>query len=80
MAKPDLTKHAIVPKHQKLSEQGKKELLEKYGLQGIKELPRILAKDPGLEGLDAKEGDLIKITRKSMTAGEALFYRRVVNA
>ncbi|MDO8660975.1 MAG: DNA-directed RNA polymerase subunit RpoH/Rpb5 C-terminal domain-containing protein, partial [Candidatus Woesearchaeota archaeon] len=44
------------------------------------ELPRILAKDPALEGLDAKEGDLIKITRKSMTAGEALFYRRVVNA
>ena len=80
MAKPDITQHVIVPKHQKLSEQGKKELLEKYGLQGIKELPRILARDPALEGLDAKEGEIIKITRKSMTAGHAIFYRRVVNA
>ncbi len=76
----DATKHVLVPKHSKINEQEKKDLLEKYGLSGIRELPRILSVDPAIKDLDAKEGDIIKILRISQTAGTTVFYRRVVNA
>ncbi len=74
----DVTKHALVPKHSKLSEKEKKELFEKY-VADLRDLPRIYADDPAIDGLDAKEGDIIKISRKSLTAGDAVFYRRVVS-
>lgn len=74
----DVTKHALVPKHSKLSEKEKKDLFEKY-VADLRDLPRIYKDDPAIQGLDAKEGDIIKITRKSLTAGEAAFYRRVVS-
>jgi len=75
----DVHTHILVPRHQKVSEAEKKTLLERYGLAGLREIPRILATDPAIVALSPKEGDLIKITRNSPTAGEALFYRRVVN-
>jgi DNA-directed RNA polymerase subunit H len=37
-----------------------------------------LVKDKGLEGLDARPGDIIRITRKSQTSGESVYYRYVV--
>jgi DNA-directed RNA polymerase subunit H len=43
-----------------------------------KELPKILLTDPALKNLDAKLGDVAKITRKSQTAGYATYYRIVV--
>ena len=78
MAKFDITKHILMPKHSKLSEREKKELLDKYSIT-LKEIPRIFKDDEAIENLDAKEGDIIKIIRKSLTAGETIFYRRVVN-
>ncbi|MBI4143742.1 DNA-directed RNA polymerase subunit H [Candidatus Woesearchaeota archaeon] len=72
-------KHALVPKHTKLSEKEKKELLEKYNID-TKDLPRIFMNDPAIQKLDAKEGDVVKVTRTSPTALESMFYRRVVNA
>lgn len=74
----DVSKHALVPKHAKLSEKERKELFEKY-VADLRDLPRIFKDDPAIGGMDAKEGDIIKITRKSPTAGEAIFYRRVVS-
>lgn len=48
----------------------------KYGVDRSK-LPKIKKHDPALpEGV--KVGDVIKITRKSQTAGTALYYRVVV--
>ena len=35
--------------------------------------------NPAIEELSVKEGDIIKIERQSATAGQSLFYRRVVN-
>jgi len=69
-------KHVLMPKHLKLSEKEKKELLEKYNIT-LAELPRIMKKDPGTAGLSAKRGDVIKIIRKSPTSGEAIYYRVV---
>ncbi len=75
----DITKHALVPKHVKLNEKEKKELFEKYAAD-MRDLPRIYKEDPAIQSLDVKEGDIIKIIRKSQTAGEAIFYRRVVSS
>ena len=74
----DVSKHALVPKHSKLSDKEKKDLFEKY-VADLRDLPRIYKDDPAIQGLDAKEGDVIKISRKSLTAGDAVFYRRVVS-
>lgn len=79
MANVDVTKHALVPKHAKISDKEKKELYEKYSVQ-LRDLPKILITDPAIQHLDAKEGDVIKISRDSPTAGNTTYYRRVVNA
>ena len=77
-AKYDVTKHVLVPKHAKASEKEKRELLERYQIS-IRELPRIVMSDPAIQHLDASEGDIIKIVRPSPTAGETVFFRRVIN-
>lgn len=69
--------HIFVPKHEKLSDQEKKEVLEMYNVSP-KQLPRINSKDPAIKDLDIKAGDIIKVTRKSQTAGESFYYRVVV--
>lgn len=71
-------KHILIPKHSKLSESQKEKLLEKYNIS-LKELPRILKTDSAIISLAVKPGDVIKITRKSETASEAVFYRVVVD-
>jgi len=71
-------KHFLIPKHVKLGGTQKEKLLEKYNISA-KELPRISKSDAALVSLNAKPGDLIKITRSSQTAGEAIFYRVVVD-
>lgn len=75
----DITKHVFVPKQVKLNEKERKELFEKYHLT-LKQLPKILDKDPSIQHLDAKEGEVIKIVRNSRTAGTTIFYRRVTHA
>ena len=70
--------HALVPKHIKVGEKERKELLDKYSTT-LREFPKILITDPAIESLSVKEGDIIKIERQSATAGQSLFYRRVVN-
>ena len=71
-------KHILIPKHTKLSDSQKEKLLEKYNIS-VRELPRMLKTDPAIISLGAKPGDVVKITRKSQTAGEAIFYRVVVD-
>lgn len=69
--------HFLVPKHEVLSEEEVKLLLEKYNTTKDK-LPKIYQADKGLKDLKVKVGDVIKITRKSPTAGSAVYYRVVV--
>ena len=71
-------KHTLTPKHLKLSERDKAQLLEKYHVTS-RELPKILKADAALRELEAKPGDIIKVVRKSPTAGESIFYRVVVD-
>lgn len=78
MAKFKAAEHCLVPKHVKLSEKEVEELSKKFGITPM-QLPKIQLTDPTLAGLGAKEGDVIKIVRKSVTAGETEFYRRASN-
>ncbi len=79
MAKFKVSQHILVPKHSKLSETEKKEVLARYSIS-VNDLPKILTKDPAIAHLGIKEGDVIKIERNSPTAGDYIFFRRVSNA
>ncbi len=73
MTKNKLTQE-LVPNHKKLSEGEAKKILESYKINK-KQLPKISLTDPALKGMDSEKGDVIEITRKSQTAGTAMYYR-----
>jgi DNA-directed RNA polymerase subunit H (RpoH/RPB5) len=73
----EIEKHELVPKHTLLSGAEKEEVLKKYGITS-RQLPRILATDPVVAKLGCTVGDVVKIERKSETAGETVYYRVVV--
>ena len=41
-------------------------------------MPRIKVNDPAIKHLNPKPGDVVKIIRRSITAGEYVYYRVVV--
>lgn len=70
--------HEMVPKHIILTEEEKQALLKKYNIQP-EWLPLIKSSDAVVRAIGGKPGDVVKILRKSATAGEhAVFYRYVV--
>ena len=69
--------HVDVPKHEIMVRKDAEEILEKYHCKTT-DLPLIFANDPAIIGLGVKPGDMIKIIRKSATAGESFYYRYVV--
>ena len=75
----NVVKHALIPEHIKLSADEKKKLLEENGFV-TKKLPKILKTDYAIASMNPKVGDIIKIKRPSPTAGEAIYYRVVVDA
>ena len=77
MKELEITKHELVPKHTLLNDNEKEALLKSYGIV-LRQLPRMLASDAMAKLLNAKVGDVIKIIRKSETAGETEYYRVVV--
>ena len=72
----DVSRHELVPKHEIISAKEKEELIKKYG--SLKNFPRIYSTDPQVKLLNAKPGDIIKITRYSEITGESVYYRVVV--
>lgn len=73
----DVLEHELVPKHEILSEEEKEEVLNKYEIKAS-QLPQIKSDDPAAKAIGAEPGDVLKITRKSLTAGKAIAYRYVV--
>jgi len=72
----DILKHELVPEHIIINENERKELFEKLNITE-KQLPKILTNDPAVKAIGAKEGDVLKIIRKSATAGTSIYYRAV---
>ncbi|MDQ1280070.1 MAG: DNA-directed polymerase subunit [Thermoproteota archaeon] len=73
----DLFEHELVPEHILLSKEEVEAVLEKYRIKPH-QLPFIKASDPGSKAIKAQPGDVLKIVRKSKTAGEAIAYRYVI--
>ena len=69
--------HVYVPKHEIMAKKDAEDVLKKYNCTPT-QLPLIFVNDPAIVGLGVKPGDMIKITRKSGTAGVSFYYRYVV--
>jgi len=73
----DLFEHKLLPKHEILTEKEREQILSQYRVQPY-QLPQIKASDPAVKAIDAKPGDVLRVIRKSSTAGEHIAYRYVV--
>jgi DNA-directed RNA polymerase subunit H len=70
--------HDLVPKHEILKDKERKTVLAQYKIQPY-QMPQIKATDPAVKAIGARPGDVLRIIRKSATAGEHIAYRYVVN-
>lgn len=73
----DIFEHKLVPKHEILTQEEREKVLAEYRVKPYK-LPQIKASDPAVKAIGAKPGDILRIIRKSPTAGEHVAYRYVV--
>lgn len=63
--------------HEILEDEDLALVLDQYGI--IKEdLPKIKDSDPVVKAISAKRGNVLKITRRSQTVGESIYYRLVI--
>jgi len=73
----DIFEHALVPKHEILTEKEQNELLAQYKVKPY-QMPQVKSSDPAIKAIGAKPGDILRIIRKSATAGKHITYRYVV--
>ena len=74
--KADILQHKLVPEHTILSEEEAQKVLDDLNVR-LDQIPKILPTDPVVKAIDAKVGDILKLTRKSETAGIFVAYRVV---
>lgn len=76
-SKFNLFEHNLVPRHEILTNSEIEDVQNKYHIKPY-QLPYIKLSDPVVEFIGAKPGDILKVTRKSLTAGSSVIYRYVV--
>jgi len=74
----DLFNHDLVPDHVIADESEVHLVLDYYGITRD-QIPRIFRDDPAAKVLGAKPGQVIRIERKSETAGDVFYYRLVTS-
>jgi len=72
-----LKTHYLVPEHVLIKKEKVAELMAELGVKKD-DLPRIFKDDAALKLLGAEKGDVVKIIRDSLTAGQSVYYRRVI--
>jgi DNA-directed RNA polymerase subunit H len=82
MAKFNVLEHELVPEHYLVPVEEEEEILKSIGIKK-ENLPKIRKSDPVLRVLERKYGhipigSIIKIVRKSHTAGRIVTYRVVI--
>ncbi len=75
--KVNIMEHELVPKHEVLSPEEALKVLKELGVRPD-QLPYLRASDPIAIAIGAKPGDIVRITRKSPTAGKIVVYRFVI--
>ncbi|MFZ8782920.1 MAG: DNA-directed RNA polymerase subunit H [Desulfurococcaceae archaeon] len=75
--KINILEHELVPKHEVLSPEEARKVLEELGVEPW-QLQWMSANDPVVRAIGAKPGDIVRIIRKSPTAGLSIAYRYVV--
>jgi DNA-directed RNA polymerase subunit H len=75
----DVFKHQLVPKHEVVPRREAEELLERLHIKAH-QLPYLKADDPAAKQIGAKPWDVVKVTRRSPTAGEVVVYRYVIES
>jgi DNA-directed RNA polymerase subunit H (RpoH/RPB5) len=73
----NITKHDLVPKHIICPNDEISQVLKKYSLQNISQLPVISKDDAIMRYYNYKSNSVIKILRHSKTSGTYTFYRYV---
>ena len=76
--KKDILKHKLVPEHTILSKSEINKVMKELDIHP-EQLPKIKSDDPVCKAIEAKSGDILKITRKSHTAGKFVTYRLVLD-
>lgn len=70
--------HILVPKHELITDESEiNKIFEACQIQKGSQLPLILKSDPMAKYLNAKPGNVVKVTRISPTCGENIVYRYV---
>ena len=75
----DVFRHHFVPKHEILPKREAEELLERLHIKAH-QLPYLKGDDPAARQIEAKPWDVVKVTRRSPTAGEVVVYRYVIES
>lgn len=77
MTRLQVLRHEMVPDHQTMTPKEVETLLCQFDITED-QLPKIYHDDPAVKACAAKPGNVLRIIRKSQTAGEATSYRLVV--
>ena len=75
----NILKNKLVPKHEIINENRKKEISEEYNIVGESQWPEISRFDPAAMAIGLRPGQVVEITRKSPTALDTKYYRLCVD-